>query len=207
MKIKVCGTRDKENLEGILQLHPDFVGFIFYDKSPRFVNEIPDIPNWPREVKRVGVFVDESLESMLDTAATYKLDFIQLHGNESPEMCVELKDKGLGVIKVFSITDDFDFLTLEPYKPFVDYFLFDTPSVGKGGSGQVFNWDLLKRYDQQIPFFLSGGIGPMHAEVVKSDWVQQFNPYALDINSRFETAPGVKNVEWLKLFFDKIREN
>lgn len=204
MKIKVCGTRDKENLESILRLNPDFVGFIFYDKSPRFVSQLPDV-NWPAGVEKVGVFVNESTEVILEKAKEFGLDFIQLHGDETPKQCAELKLRGLGVIKVFNVGEDFDFLLLEPYKPVVDYFLFDSATAARGGSGQTFNWDLLKRYDQQVPYFLSGGIGPMHAQAMKSDWVKELDPFALDINSKFETAPGMKNIAVLEKFMSEIR--
>lgn len=204
MKIKVCGTRDKENLENILELKPDFVGFIFYDKSPRFVSEIPLI-SWPEKVKKVGVFVNEHIDKIAEIAELYHLDYIQLHGDETPEDCKAVKGLNLGVIKAFNVGEDFNFFSLEPFKEFVDYFLFDSVTANRGGSGQTFNWDLLKRYDQQVPFFLSGGIGPMHAEAMKSDWVQQFHPYALDINSKFESAPGMKNIAWLSRFINEIR--
>ncbi len=168
------------------------------------MSEIPAI-DWPEKVKKVGVFVNEGVEKIAEIATLHGLDFIQLHGDESPEDCKAVKDLGLGVIKAFNVSDDFNFMELEVFKPYVDFFLFDSPSPSRGGSGQTFNWDLLKRYDQTIPFFLSGGIGPMHAEAMKSDWVQQFHPYALDINSKFETAPGMKNIDWLTRFIKEIR--
>jgi len=205
MKIKVCGTRDRENLQGIISLNPDFIGFIFYEKSPRFVEVMPDV-QWPEGIKKVGVFVNAGITEMEEKASQFNLDFIQLHGQEDVETCRLIKEKGIGVIKAFNMVDNFDFQKLEPYKAYVDYFLFDAPAgTLPGGTGNTFNWDALRAYDQQIPYFLSGGISLMHSQAMKSDWMENFPPYALDINSKFEISPGVKNLEWVARFIEEIR--
>lgn len=205
MKIKVCGNRDKENLEGLIQLNPDYLGFIFYTKSPRFVDVLPDVAI-PEHIQKIGVFVNASREEIQQRIDQFGLHGVQLHGDESPEECAYWKSAGYLVFKAFNVGEDFDFLSLNAYKPVVDYFLFDTPSPSRGGSGQTFNWDVLKYYDQQVPFFLSGGIGPMHAEVIKSDWVQDLNPYGIDLNSKFETSPAIKNIAWLGDFISKLNQ-
>lgn len=181
------------NIEEVAKLQPDYLGFIFYEKSPRFLNK--EIPILPKSTQKVGVFVDAYLDDILDKIRRYNLQLVQLHGNESPEFCYLLKNINIKVIKAFSIDDHFDFQTITPYENVCDYFLFDTKGQFHGGNGTTFNWDILKNYPSQKPLFLSGGIG---LEEVKT--VQQLNLpiHAIDVNSKFEIEPGLKNTQLLK---------
>ncbi len=197
-KLKVCGMRDPENILQVAKGHPDYMGFIFYSKSKRYVGDNFKIPpQLDKNIKRVGVFVNESTEKMLELAQIHKLDFIQLHGGEPMSQCVELKQKKLGVIKVFSIEEGFDFLNVAPYKKVVDYFLFDTKSDGYGGAGKIFDWNLLTRYDQEIPFFLSGGLSVVNIQRAKN--LVYRNLHAFDVNSGVEILPGLKSIDKLKV--------
>ncbi|MEI9921820.1 MAG: phosphoribosylanthranilate isomerase [Bacteroidota bacterium] len=186
IKLKICGMRDAANIRAVAELKPDYMGFIFYEKSPRFVGTDFKIP-----VKNaVGVFVNESTERILEK----DVSIVQLHGDETPAQCQELKDKGLTVIKAFSIDDDFDFAKTKDYK--VDYFLFDTKGQYYGGNAKAFNWNKLREYDQKIPFFLSGGL---NAENLKDlGTLKGMNLYAIDLNSGVEDSPGVKNIGKIK---------
>lgn len=196
IKLKVCGMRDPENILQVAELHPDYIGFIFYEKSKRYVGKEFKIPTQlSKNIKRVGVFVNESTERVMSLARLHKLDFIQLHGDESVDQCQELKQESLSVIKVFSIDEHFNFAKVEPYKKTVDYFLFDTKSDHYGGTGETFDWNLLNGYDQEIPFFLSGGLSSNNIEKVKN--VENRNLHALDINSGVEISPGLKSKEKL----------
>ena len=156
MKIKVCGMRDPNNLQDLLKLPIDYVGLIFYEKSKRFVDE--DFPELNfRGKEKVGVFVNESIEYILEKSQQYDLATIQLHGEESPEFCEFLKRKNFLVIKAFPVNSDFDFSRTKRYEPFCDYFLFDTKGKLPGGNGFAFDWKILEKYQSKIPFFLSGG--------------------------------------------------
>jgi phosphoribosylanthranilate isomerase len=192
MKLKVCGMKDVKNITEVAVLNPDYIGFIFYTSSPRYVGLDFRSPSISTSIKRVGVFVDETLEFMLYTAEKYNLKFIQLHGSESPDDCLSLKKKNLSVIKTFSMSDDFNFNVLELYKPAVDFFLFDTKGKLPGGNGHVFNWSILEKYDQQIPFFLSGGIGFDQLKDLHN--LKHMNMHALDLNSGVEIEPGIKSL-------------
>ncbi len=169
MKLKVCGMRETENILDVANLQPDYMGLIFYEKSPRFVeNAIPEISS---NIKKTGVFVNATLDFILKKAHDYKLKAIQLHGEESSEFCKELKsalNKEIEIIKVFSIKESFNFEELAPYEGIVDFFLFDTKGKNKGGNGMVFNWNVLKEYPSKTPFFLSGGIGLEEIEEIRS---------------------------------------
>jgi phosphoribosylanthranilate isomerase len=166
--IKICGMRDAENIAAVASLLPQYLGFIFYSKSPRFVGESFDIPsNLPSSIKSVGVFVNESNAVMITKSKALNLDLIQLHGNESPAQCDELKATGLGVIKVFSIDDNFNFDLTAPYREAVDYFLFDTKGKFYGGNAKTFNWNILAKYNQEVPFFLSGGLSPDNVNYIR----------------------------------------
>jgi phosphoribosylanthranilate isomerase len=198
IKLKVCGMRDPENILQVAELHPDYMGFIFYSKSKRHVGDNFKIPpQLDKIIKRVGVFVNESTEKIVELALVHNLDFIQLHGNEQMSQCVELKQKKLGVIKVFSMEEGFDFLNVAPYKKVVDYFLFDTKSDRYGGTGKTFDWNLLGRYDQEIPFFLSGGLSAVNIQRAKN--LVYRNLHALDVNSGVEILPGLKSIDKLKV--------
>jgi phosphoribosylanthranilate isomerase len=192
-QLKVCGMRDADNILQVAALRPAYMGFIFYEKSPRFVGEGFVLPaGFPADIKKVGVFVNASAETMLATARRVGLDALQLHGHESVEVCRAVKAAGLEVIKVFSVDDDVDFTSTEPFKEVADYFLFDTKGKLYGGNAKTFDWSVLKRYDQQVPFFLSGGLTP--ANVAGAMALEGVNLYALDVNSGVETAPGKKDI-------------
>ena len=185
--------RDPENILAVASLRPQYLGFIFYPKSPRFVGESFDIPgNLPASIKRVGVFVNEANAVIIAKSRSLKLDLAQLHGHESPAQCDELKAAGLGVIKVFSIDDDFNFDLIKPYRKVVNYFLFDTKGKYYGGNAKTFNWEILGKYDQEVPFFLSGGLSPDNVNTLGD--IQRMNLHALDLNSGVEISPGLKDL-------------
>ncbi len=191
--LKICGMRMEENIRQVAALRPDYIGFIFSENSKRFVGEEFRVPEkFPATIKRVGVFVNQDISKIRRVTARYSLDFVQLHGEEPVEMCAELKRDGIGVIKVFSIGDNFDFRILEHYKRAVNLFLFDTKGIASGGNGQAFNWRILDSYDQEIPFFLSGGISLDNIKDVSL--LNKMNLHALDVNSRVELEPGVKDI-------------
>jgi phosphoribosylanthranilate isomerase len=203
VKLKVCGMRDAENVLGVAALQPDYMGFIFYQKSPRFVGEDFLVPEaFPVDIKKVGVFVNETPEKMLALARTLQLDYLQLHGNESVEVCAVIKQAGIGVIKVFSVDDDFDFAVTKPYQSVVDFFLFDTKGKYYGGNAQAFDWSVLQRYDQQIPFFLSGGIAPDNVTNIAA--LKNMNLHALDVNSGVEVQPALKSIEKINTLITQV---
>ena len=202
MKLKICGMKYQENITEVAALQPDYLGFIFYDKSSRnFDKSIPEISS---SVKKTGVFVNEDLEVVIEKIKTFNLQAVQLHGEESPEYCDSLKRSKviIEIIKVFSIKNEFNFEVLKPYEAVCDYFLFDTKGKHPGGNGYTFDWNVLSNYPSTKPFFLSGGIGFDEIEAVKK--FQQSTAskycYALDVNSKFEIEPGLKNIELLKKF-------
>ena len=198
--------REEENISKLVGLEPDFIGFIFYEKSNRFAGDdfSPSITSViPGEIMKVGVFVNASPEYVEQKIARYDLDFIQLHGGESIEYCCRFFDKGIKIIKAFSVDEDFDFSETNGYNNCCEYFMFDTKTPLFGGSGKKFNWSVLRRYTGNKPFFLSGGIGPDD-----SNNILEFRHellFALDLNSRFEQLPGLKNIELLQPFFNQIR--
>ncbi|MEQ6125357.1 phosphoribosylanthranilate isomerase [Pseudotenacibaculum sp. MALMAid0570] len=205
MKLKVCGMKYVENLQSVAQLQPDYLGFIFYEQSPRnFEGVIPEIP---KTIKKTGVFVNEFIEILVSLVQEYKLEAIQLHGDETIEYIQEIKShlKNVEIIKVFGIKDDFDFSILESYKDEVDYFLFDTKGKERGGNGVKFDWLVLKKYPYQKPFFLSGGIGPNDIEEIKKIKNSGLPIHTVDINSRFEIEPGVKNIKLIKKFKNEFK--
>ncbi|MBE0422717.1 MAG: phosphoribosylanthranilate isomerase [Lutibacter sp.] len=197
MKIKVCGMRDKENISGLLALKPDFIGFIFYDKSKRFVADFPQI-EIPSATKKVGVFVNQTIEEIAEKANNHTLDFVQLHGNETPEFCEKLATKNIKIIKAFSVDENFDFSATKPFEKGVSLFLFDTKGNNYGGNGIKFNWELLQNYTGKTPFLLSGGISKNDSEEIKKFKHPAF--LGIDINSGFELEPGLKNIKEIKEF-------
>jgi phosphoribosylanthranilate isomerase len=218
MKLKVCGMKYPDNVSAVAALMPDYMGFIFYKPSkrycgetlsPEFVKKIgaPQLLNIPgnesnankiHSIITTGVFVNESLEHVLRICTSYGFKAVQLHGHETPDFCLNCKEAGLEVIKVFHVGEEMDWSILEPYKKAADYFLFDTKTPEYGGSGNRFNWELLKQYDNEIPLFLSGGVDETILEEL--DILKSVNIYALDINSRFESEPGLKDVARIKKF-------
>lgn len=205
MKIKVCGMKYSENIQAVAALQPDYLGFIFYPKSPRnFEGEIPAIDS---TIKKTGVFVNAPVDFIVAKVKQYGFKAVQLHGSESVAYCQELvsHDLDIELFKVFSIKDEFDFTVLANYEPFVNYFLFDTKGKEKGGNGYTFDWSVLKAYPSKKPFILSGGIGVDEVEKVKEILKTDLPIYALDINSKFEVEPGLKDVELLERFFKEIK--
>lgn len=183
--------REDKNISEVASLKPDYMGFIFYAKSPRYVGE--DFKTeLPASVQRVGVFVNETTQQILNKVAGSRLDYVQLHGEESVAQCRELKHNNIKVIKVFSVDDEFDFEKTKPYKKAVDYFLFDTKGKFYGGNAVAFDWNILLRYDQEVPFFLSGGLGAANIEDVKG--LKAMNIHAVDLNSGVEERPAVKDI-------------
>ena len=201
--LKICGMKYPENILEVSQLLPDYLGFIFYEKSSRYFDgKIPEIP---KSIKKVGVFVNATLEEINSKIKKYDLDLIQLHGNETPEFCRNLKNKNIEIIqiiKVFSVDDDFDFSELEPFENVCDYFLFDTKGKLHGGNGITFNWQILEKYKSKKSLFLSGGIGIEEIENIK---ILNLPIFAIDVNSKFESEPGLKNTKLLKTFQHNLK--
>lgn len=199
MKLKVCGMRKPENIDALMErVNPDFVGFIFYPKSPRyFLNGMGIIPESVPSEKRTGVFVNATKMEILKTAGKLQLRNIQLHGDESPEFCEEIMDEGFLVIKALGIKNAADLAKSGNYLNSCDFLLFDTKSETYGGTGTKFNWQVLENYSSKLPFFLSGGIDLMDVQSITNTKVK---PHAIDINSRFEDAPGEKNISNILAF-------
>ncbi len=194
--VKVCGMRDADNIRAVDALGIDMMGFIFWPKSSRYVSERPAY--LPQRAQRVGVFVDEDVEQVRRTAADYALDYIQLHGAERPAYVGQLRE--WRIIKAFNIATVHDFAQTKPYEGLVDYFLFDAKGKSVGGNGEKFDWDVLQAYAGGTPFLLSGGIGPDDAERVKAFLHPQC--VGIDLNSRFEKEPGLKDIIKLKTFLN-----
>lgn len=193
MKLKICGMKYSENIQKVATLLPDYLGFIFYEKSPRFFNG--KLPELSKSIQKVGVFVNAPISDILQKINEYNLQVVQLHGNESPEICEILKIINIQVIKVFSVDDSFNFEAIQPYETVCDYFLFDSKGQNPGGNGTTFNWQILEKYPSKKPFFLSGGIGLEELKRIKE---LNLPIYAIDVNSKFETEPGLKNTQLLK---------
>ncbi len=206
MKIKVCGMRDAENIQDLAALKPDYMGFIFYPQSKRFIGEskLDSLSNLPETIKKTGVFVDASYEYIIKIANQYALDAVQLHGDEPPQLCKLLQQAGLEVIKAFGVNDGFYFYVTEPYQDSVDYFLFDTKNDEHGGSGRAFNWEVLKNYPYKTHYFLSGGIGLENIPNVSL--INDTRLYAIDLNSKFELKPAIKDIRLLKEAFKLIKQ-
>lgn len=185
--------REGKNIQEVAAVEPDYMGFIFFEPSPRFVGRNFEMPMLPSSIKRVGVFVNATTEEMVDKVHKFQLDYLQLHGNEPADQLEALGEKNVKLIKVFSVDDTFDFAVTEAYLPHVDYFLFDTKGKYFGGNAKKFNWEILRKYDQEIPFFLSGGIGPAELEGLNN--IKNFNLHAVDVNSGVEVAAGLKDLQ------------
>lgn len=198
-KLKICGMKVPDNISDAIALQPDYMGFIFYPGSKRFVAYLDAevLRKIPQSIKTTGVFVNQDLEDVKKVIEVYQLKAVQLHGNESPDYCKSLLGL-VEVIKAFGIDEEFDFGTLTSYADAVDYFLFDTQTPHHGGSGKRFSWQLLQHYTLTKPYFLSGGIGL--ESVPELQLITDERLYAIDVNSRFETAPGLKNIEELSSF-------
>ncbi|MGZ3872258.1 MAG: phosphoribosylanthranilate isomerase [Mucilaginibacter sp.] len=206
MKIKVCGLRDPENIKAVAALNPDFMGFIFYRPSPRFVNELQAaaLDEIPASVYKTGVFVNEEEDTINELINRYSFDAVQLHGNESPDLCASLQKKAK-VIRAFGIHPGFDFDQLRQFENKVDFFLFDTKTDSHGGSGNTFDWSILNKYQLATPFFLSGGLSPANIGEINSLAHPQF--YGVDLNSNFELSPGLKDIKKLEEAFNTIKQS
>jgi phosphoribosylanthranilate isomerase len=208
MKVKVCGLNDVSNVTEVLQLQPNFIGLIFHDKSPRnctmAFNAVRDLNLGT--IKKVGVFVNEPKDKLLRTVNEFGLDYVQLHGGESVAYCKELIASGLKLIKVFSIDDSFDMNDTNAFQ-FCDYLLFDTKGKNPGGNGIQFNWGVLNKYKGAVPFILSGGLELKHLSSLQE--ISQSYPLlsVLDINSKFEITPGLKNIDLVGEFIKGINMN
>jgi phosphoribosylanthranilate isomerase len=206
IKLKVCGMKYPDNITELSALQPDYMGFIFYRPSKRFVGNLDQAitTSLPSTIKATGVFVDEDLDDVVETAKKFGLRAFQLHGSESAGYCRALKAilPDIELIKAFGINESFSFDILDDYQNGVDYFLFDTQTAAHGGSGKTFNWQLLSRYKLQKPYFLSGGIGMEEVTQIKE--IMDPRLYAIDVNSRFETAAAVKDIKQLKTFKNQL---
>lgn len=191
--------RDGENIRDVENLGIDLMGFIFYPKSPRYVADKPTY--LPQSAKRVGVFVNESLEIINSKIEAFSLDYVQLHGNETTGFCTEVKNLGVKIIKAFQISVKEDFLLTTEYEKSCDLFVFDTKCDSYGGSGVSFDWNLLNHYKGKTPFLLSGGLGVANKEKIKKVTHSQLIGY--DLNSHFESSPAIKDIKRIK----KILEN
>ncbi len=209
INIKVCGITQFKQLQQLEALNVDYAGLIFYKDSPRYMGEKlsgTEVKGADFDLKKVGVFVNPSYSELLDAIDDYGLDIVQLHGNETPEMCKDLSED-VEVIKAFRVEDssaDIDKL-VEPYDGVCDYYLFDTAGLKEsfGGTGKQFDWAILNKAKIEKPFFLSGGIGPDDAAKVKTFRHPDF--FAIDVNSKFETEPGVKDMAALLKFMQAFK--
>jgi phosphoribosylanthranilate isomerase len=227
MKVKICGLKNESNVHELMSLNPDYLGFIFYEKSLRFVGnitislqqnglktEMPPKLKWIQSlsplIPKVGVFVNSSLFFIEKTAELLALDVVQMHGDEKPAYCEALKNKGLEVWKAFQVDDEFDFDKTEPYADVCDHFLFDAKGENPGGNGLTFNWQRLESYHGRSPFILSGGIGPEHGAIFREkqhlEQLKSYGCFCLDLNSRFELEPGLKDVNLLKNFMNELSD-
>ncbi len=205
--------REPDNIRELAELKPDYVGFIFYLHSKRFVGNLQADASVSLSpgAKKTGVFVDETMDAMADIVIKHDLDAVQLHGEESGEFCRTFRkflhnmqtEKHVELIKAFGISEQFDFGTLDNYEDFVDYYLFDTKNAGHGGSGVAFDWSILENYQGKKPYFLSGGLSPDNIDGIKE--IKDVRFYGVDLNSKFENAPGVKDIGKLRDVFKRIR--
>jgi phosphoribosylanthranilate isomerase len=206
MHIKICGMKDPVNIREISTLSPDYMGFIYYPGSKRFAGELEsdDLSELPSTIKKVGVFVNTPVKDVLEKAREMDFVFLQLHGDESPGYCLEVKKHGFKVIKVFPMVPGADLSSLKSYMDVSDLFLFDTAGEGYGGTGRKFNWNLLEHYNLAKPFLLSGGIQPDDLQAI----IELEHPqlYGLDLNSGFEINPGFKDPEKLAGFMNELRK-
>lgn len=193
---------DADNIRDVETLGVDWMGFIFYPKSQRYVNQLPAY--LPNSAKRVGVFVNESHESILEKIELFQLDIVQLHGDESPELCAQLAQHDIQIMKAFGIADSFPSEKIAEYEQSCHYFLFDTQTSAYGGSGKKFNWDILQNYQGNTPFLLSGGIGVDDAQAIGE--FKHNKCIGIDINSKFELSPANKNIQSIQQFIKSLKQ-
>lgn len=206
LKLKICGMRNPANIQTVAALQPDYMGFIFYPGSIRYVADldVQVMDAIPANIRKTGVFVDASLESIAAVVSSYRLSAVQLHGGEDAVFVKALKETfpQVEVIKAFGLHQAFDFSVLTAFEPVTDYFLFDTQTAAHGGSGRQFDWTLLKGYTLNLPYFLSGGIGLESLAAIQD--ISDLRLYAVDINSKFEIAPALKDVAKLTEFNNQL---
>ncbi len=204
MKFKVCGMRDPKNIESLTALKPDYMGFIFWEPSARYVSS--STPLLPPTIKKTGVFVDASFNYIKTNIEVHQLQAIQLHGKESPDFCKLTQSLGVEVIKAFGVAEGFKFSALDAYENYCDYYLFDTKGKLPGGNGYSYDWEILKKYLSKKPFFLSGGIDIEHIPEIHKLLNNNLPLYAVDVNSKFESEPGLKKIDALTQFKNKLYE-
>ncbi|MFY0608579.1 MAG: phosphoribosylanthranilate isomerase [Cyclobacteriaceae bacterium] len=192
--------REPNNISELIQLSPDYMGMIFYEKSKRFATDVV-LPEM-KETSLIGVFVNASIDDIERLNATYQFDYLQLHGSESIEFVKDLKQRGYSLIKVFGVQDKLPLAEMKPYEPYVEFFLFDTKTPEHGGSGRKFDWTILSGYELGKPFFLSGGIELEDIETIKSMDLPML--HAIDVNSKFELAPALKDIERIRILKELI---
>ncbi len=208
--VKVCGMREAKNIAAVSYLRPDYMGFIFYKKSPRYVapdelkKTLTSQNNNLESIRKVGVFVNSDFEEITKVADTLNLQVIQLHGQETPELVQKLKERNLKVWKVFSVETELPIEQMGKFDGLVNAFLFDTKTAGHGGSGQRFSWSALEEYPYSAPFILSGGIGPEHSEEINQ--LEHPKLWGVDVNSRFEIEPAIKDSAQLSQFIQDIKK-
>lgn len=205
LKIKICGMREAGNVRDISGLMPDYMGFIFYPGSKRYAGRLSpaEVRDLPGNIKKVSVFVNASREEIISTCRAYSIRILQLHGDESPEFCQSFREEGYHVIKAFRVGQSLDVKEMDRFTNACDFILLDTSAEGFGGTGKKFDWKQLKDYTLELPFILSGGIAPGDADRIMDMDIPQL--YGVDLNSRFEIKPGLKNIEELENFIRKIR--
>jgi phosphoribosylanthranilate isomerase len=206
MKVKVCGLKNRENIREIVSCKPDFLGFVFYPQSPRYVGENFDVRlmrSIPPYINKTGVFVNQETDTIIRLVERYGLNYVQLHGDEDTSCTTALKARKIGIIKAFRIDEKFDFRNTEPFLSICEYFLFDTKSEMYGGNGKKFDWQVLSRFCYSKPFFLSGGISPDDGDSITA--FQHPHLLGIDINSGFEVIPGIKDVFKVNEFIKVIK--
>lgn len=195
---------DHENIHEVASLAPDYMGFIYFEQSPRFVGSNFEMPQISKNIGRVGVFVNHPMDFVLREVERNSLEAVQLHGHETPEFCLSIKSKGITVIKAFHVNQDFDFTSTGAFQYKSDFFLFDTKGKGYGGNGLTFDWSLLDQYTAPTPFFLSGGLSDENIAQVAT--IKNPALYAVDINSGIEISPGIKSKDRLRQIIKLLKE-
>lgn len=207
MKLKVCGLTDAQNIREILKIStPDYLGFIFYEHSSRYMPDRlkpEDVQSLPEDIQKTGVFVNSPVNQINKMAKVYGLDALQLHGEESPEVCEQLQSLSFTIIKAFRIGESLDNAQLKKYSEVCDYFLFDTAGRYKGGNGKKFNWSILSSYSLDKPYFLSGGIKPEDAVLIAG--IRDIRLFGIDVNSGFESTPGIKEASKIQKFNTQLK--
>lgn len=195
--------REPANIRAVAELGPDLMGFIFYPRSPRYVGEDFVMPLLPETLQKTGVFVKAPADQVLELAQKYGLDYVQLHSDETPEYCAEMREAGLKVLKAFAVDASFDFEELKAFEGIADYFLFDTKGDGYGGHGKTFDRNILNNYTLDTPFFIAGGISNDNIGELLNYSHPMFK--GVDVNSRYEVSAGVKDVGALREMFLRIK--